>query len=204
MRTLHTFGDSHAGHMPGVNWQTIAIDGLAIKTHWIGPYCCATFGYRKLNLLNIKDFGVQEGDMVLFSFGEVDCRAHIHKHRENYKEIINRIVNDYFEAIDANVAQYNNLKTMVFNVVPVARKSIINDNPEFPTAGTDDERREYVEFMNFLLKEACARYKYMFFDVYHAYCDEGGFLNEKLSDGNVHIKDGHYIKEQLMHMLWKY
>ena len=34
-----------------------------------------------------------------------------------------------------------------------------------------------------------------FFDVYESYIDSNGFLDKKLSDGSVHIRDGCFLKE---------
>ena len=38
-------------------------------------------------------------------------------------------------------------------------------------------------------------YNFLFFDVYNKYTDSNGFLNKSLSDNNVHIRDGIYLKE---------
>lgn len=201
MRTLHTFGDSHAGHLDGLNWRAIDIPDIRIDTHWIGAKCCATFGMEGLSLLNIKDFGVQEGDIVVFSFGEIDCRSHMYEYDNQYKYAINRIVSLYFNSIKDNVDQFQNITTIVFNVIPVARVNSINNNPDFPTIGSDKDRKKYVEHMNRLIEYHCRMNNYHFLDVYSEYSDEEGYLNENLSDGNVHIRDGRYIKDKLMAML---
>ena len=46
-----------------------------------------------------------------------------------------------------------------------------------------------------LLKLYCFIYGYVFFDVYDNYINEHGFLNKKLSDGNVHIQDGKHLTD---------
>jgi hypothetical protein len=194
---IHTFGDSHCGHMDGIGWRTI---DLPIETHWIGPKTCAGFGISKLEMLDINKFGVQEGDVVVFSFGEVDCRAHIHKHK-NYWDIINKITDNYFEAIKENIKQFDNLTVVVMSIPPVARRTALNDNPEFPTLGTDEDRRQYVEYFNNNIRRLCGKYGYLYLDVYWSYCDKDDFLDESLSDGNVHIKDGRYIKEELLKLI---
>ena len=58
------------------------------------------------------------------------------------------------------------------------------ENTEFPYLGTDEERKMYVLYFNEKLKEKCAEYGYVFFDVYDKYVDVEGFLDEELSDGN--------------------
>ena len=89
---LHTFGDSHS-HFP---WEGFVVDALKIKVHHLGPKTCASFGFEKFSVLNIKNgYDVNEGDIVCFSFGEVDCRSNVHKHREQYKELLDKIVENY-------------------------------------------------------------------------------------------------------------
>lgn len=198
---LHTFGDSHCGHMDGVNWRTIDIPWIKIETHWIGPKTCSSFGLYKLDLLDIKKFGVANGDTVCFSFGEVDCRAHIHKYKDNYEHLVDKIVSNYFQAIAVNVVDFFGLRTMVMCVPPVARKDNETNNPDFPTLGNDEERKIYTEYMNECIKSKCKEYSYIYFDIYADYCDMEGFLNPELSDGNVHIKDGYFMKQKLISLL---
>ena len=192
---LHTFGDSHSRC---ASWKTISVSNLEIKCYTGTPTTMARFGIDKLSFLNIKDFGVNENDMVCFCFGEIDCRAHFTKPQnfKIYKELINEIVSRYFEAIKINVEQYKNLTTIVFNVVPPTK--FFNDGSFI---GTDEERKIVVLYMNSKLKELCKKYNYIFFDVYDKYCDNTGFLNSKLKDSTVHIGNGIYIEEFLKNKL---
>ena len=193
---LHTFGDSHC-FFP---WNMIEIDNLIIKTHHLGPKTCASFGLEKLNLINIKNMGVDEGDAVCFCFGEIDCRSHMCKPQnyEIYKTLINEIVFRYFEAIKLNVEQYKNIIILIFNVVPAIK--VTEKTPEnllFPYIGSDEERKTVTLYMNGKLKEYCKKNNYLYLDVYDKYCDENGLLNINFSDNNVHIKNEIYILEFL-------
>jgi len=201
---LHTFGDSHS-YYP---WNSIKTKELIIKIHHIGPKTCAAFGLEKLNVLNIKNnFDVNEGDVVCFCFGEIDCRAHLcqTKNFKIHKILIDEIVSHYFEAIKVNVEQYKNLIVLVYNVVPVYKvdSRIILSEPTkanpYPFVGSNEERKEVTLYMNSKFKEYCEKYNYMFFDVYDKYCDEEGFLNLKFktNDNTVHIGNGIYITEFL-------
>ena len=38
---------------------------------------------------------------------------------------------------------------------------------------------------------------YIFIDIYNDYSDENGFLDKRLSDGNVHIYDSRYLENFL-------
>ena len=49
---------------------------------------------------------------VLFCFGEIDCRNHVHKHineDRSYKDIIDDLVCNYFISINKNVKQYKSI-----------------------------------------------------------------------------------------------
>ena len=51
------------------------------------------------------------------------------------------------------------------------------------------------------LKKGCKENNWIFFDVYNFYCDDNGYLNKKLSDGNVHIRNGKFINKFIMDFL---
>ena len=191
---LITFGDSHRW----IGWE-FSVPNLTIKSGKGGPFTMARFGMEKLNLLNIKDSGVNEGDITCFCFGEIDCRSHICKPQNlmMYNNLIDYIIIGYFEAIKMNVDQFKNLTTMVLSVVPTPVKDITIQNPEYPFVGSDNERKTVTLYMNSKLKEYCKKHNYIFLDVYEKYCDKDGFLNSKLSDGQVHIKNGIHIQEFL-------
>ena len=111
LMNIHTFGDSHARYG--------FCNNPLINTHDISSSLCYSFGRDKLNRLNITNFNVKENDMVIFCFGEVDCRCHIHKYITNYisyTNIIDEIINNYFIAINLNVKQYNKLHVCVYNM----------------------------------------------------------------------------------------
>lgn len=138
-----------------------------------------TFGRLGINLLNIKKYNVLENDIVIFCFGEIDCRNHVHKHitkDKTYEEVINEIVEKYFIAIKDNVCKYNNLKVYIYNVVPPIKYINVYKNHPFPYLGNDEERKKYYLYMNKKLKEYCNIYNYLFFDIYDNLCDKNGFL----------------------------
>jgi hypothetical protein len=188
--SFHTIGDSHSCH----GWTNI------IQQHFLGPLLCYSFGKEKLNRCDIRKFNIEDGDTIIFCLGEIDCRCHIHKHITEitpYQEIINDIVNNYFEAIGVNVSisQIKLKNVCVYNVVPPIQKDNTWENPEYPYLGTDEERKQYVLYFNKKLKEKCIEKEYIFFDIYNNYTDENGFLRKDLSDGNVHISNGIYISD---------
>lgn len=185
--SIHTIGDSHSY----VGWT-------GIISHHLGAVLCYSFGKEKLNRCDIRNFNIKDGDTIVFCLGEIDCRCHIYKHiteTTTYQDIINNIVDNYFEAIELNVSilQIKLKNICVYNVVPPIQKYNTLENPEYPYLGTDEERKQYVLYFNEKLKKKCIEKEYIFFDIYDNYIDENGFLRKDLSDGNVHIGNGIYI-----------
>lgn len=201
MRTLHTFGDSHGGGYPDHGWSKVVIDNLHIVTHWIGPITCAYFGVRRLEVLDISKFDVTDGNIICFSFGEIDVRS-INKIKEDRYDFIDGVVERYFEAIELNVCQFKDLKVIVQSVTP-ACKAIDYFDQNWLVLGTDAERKSYTEHFNLRYEQGCEKYGYSFLDFYKKYCDEDGFLNKSLSDGHAHIREPEYIKLKLMEILDK-
>ena len=94
--TIHTVGDSHSLN----GWW----DGIII--HHLGAILCYSFGKEIFNRCDIRSFDLKDGDSIIFCFGEIDCRCHVHKNilpEKSYQQIIDEIVNDYIHAIKANI-----------------------------------------------------------------------------------------------------
>ena len=166
-----------------VTWGGVNI--VNVISHHLGPHTCAWFGFEKPLI------PVDKEDWVCFCFGEIDCRDNLGKY-ENYREITDKIVENYFNAI----SQYEAAKIFVFNVVPAVIQSTASGDP-WPCTGTDEERREYVRYFNKSLKAKCTEYDYIFFDVHDKYADENGFFNLKYRDNCVHITDPIFLNEFL-------
>jgi len=185
--TIHTIGDSHSYN----GWS-------GITNHHLGPRLCYSFGRDKLNFCDIRNFNIQDGDTIIFSLGEIDCRCHINKHineTTKYEDIIDNIVYNYIEAIKLNIetSQLELKNICIYNIVPPIEKHNTHENPNQPYLGSDEERKNYVLYFNKKLKEKCSENNYIFFDIYDNYIDENGFLRKDLSDDNVHIREGEYI-----------
>jgi hypothetical protein len=200
---IHTFGDSHS-EIPWNKINILCIENnndlytcnkkIDINIHYLGPKLCFSIGRDGIN---IKDgYNINNGDTVIFCFGEIDCRCHIYKHitkNNDYKKIIESIVHNYFIKIKNAVDMFDNLKTVIYNVVPPVQKKNTREYTKYPFLGTDEERKLYVLYFNKKLQEECNNYKFTFFDIYNNYTDDNGFLNKKLSDNSVHISDPIYI-----------
>ena len=210
---IHTFGDSHSYFA----WKDILPKGLKrlifkyrrfcnsnefidIRTHRLGPVLCYSFGrdvFSKCDI-SLKKYKVLDGDIVVFAFGEIDCRCHINKYDSNsYVSLIDQIVKNYIIAIKRNVQKCNAKlhAVCIFNIPPPASRDKTNENPNYPFLGDDETRKSYHLYFNTKLLEEAKNNGYKFIDVYEQYSDNNGYLSEKYSDGKVHIKNPYYIKE---------
>jgi hypothetical protein len=186
--TIHTIGDSHSY----AGWKDVI-------NHHIGPVLCYSFGRDKLNRCDIRNFlNIKNGDTLIFCFGEIDCRYHIHKYVSQintYQIIIDNIIKNYIDAIKLNIeiSQLKLKNICIYNVVPPIPKNNLSNSNEYQLIGSDEKRKNYVLYFNKKLKEKCIENNFIFFDIYNYYTDDHGFLNKDLSDGNVHIGNGKYI-----------
>jgi hypothetical protein len=179
---FHTIGDSHARPF---TWAGAKVDGIELIYHWLGPMTCAWFGIEK------PIIEVQPEDWVCFCFGEIDCRDHVGKH-ENWKEVVDKIAENYFETIKL----YKAAKIFVFNVVPANIQATAAGDP-WPCVGTDNDRLGYARYMNDCFRAKCLEYGFFFFDVYDKYADQNGFFNLKYRDDCGHIADAVFLREFL-------
>jgi|TARA_B110000285_G_C14940039_1_gene521570 hypothetical protein len=203
MITIHTVGDSHADGYHS-HWGYIKIPNVNIITHHIGGKLMYSFGQHGLNLCNIKNYDVKNNDIVIFCFGEIDCRNHVHKHIsgfKSYENIIDSLVESYFKSIKCNMEQYKSLKICVYNVIPPTKSFYCDKSHPFPFLGSDEERKMYYRYMNKKLEELCKLYGYFFFDIYTASSDNEGFLNKKYSDGNVHLRNTSDAKQKILELI---
>ena len=73
------YGDSHTTAFGGGHLQ-----------HYYGPLLCYTIGKKKFEVLNIGIFeDIEDGDVGIFCFGEIDCRCHIKKHIDENNTFVN-------------------------------------------------------------------------------------------------------------------
>ena len=175
---IQTIGDSHC-------WNAwLKIPGVITNT--MGPMLMYSLGLSKPILVN----KIPKDDTVIFCWGEIDCRCHVHKFQP-WKETIDKLVKNYLDAIRVNAEINKNI--LIFNVVPPPRKEGAQENLAFPFLGSDEERLSYVKYMNKKLSES----EFVFIDVYDKYADSDGFLNMEYSDNHVHIADPIFIIEWL-------
>lgn len=194
---IHTFGDSHSN----TGWHSLPVTYNIQRNH-LGPKLAFTLGREKTNLLNLNNYNISSDDVVVFCFGEIDCRCHVHKHITpdmTYMHVVENIVDLYINAV-CEIIDQSKIKpkrTCVYNVVPPVNPGIKTKclNRDFPFIGSDHERKQYITYFNSLLKQKCKKHDFIFIDIYSDYADSQGFLNIKLSDRSVHIGNPCHLKK---------
>ena len=198
---IHTIGDSHSSteHSGWVHCKNVI-------PHHIGGVLCYSFGIEPLKRFNVKNINnINHGDTLIFCFGEIDCRNHIHKQvyiqKMSYRTIIDRIIYNYVNAIQIVVNELDKMlkNICIYNVIPTIKEEILktlnfNGHP-FPFIGSDLDRKTYTKYFNEQLKKACDENGFIFFDIYDQIIDENGNLKKELSDGNSHLRDGKALNE---------
>ena len=156
--------------------------------------------------------GVHNDDVVVFCFGEIDCRCHIHRQVDlgrDANQVIRELVDAYIDVITANARRRPKLHIIVCGVVPprdfesfTRVHGIITH--AFPFVGTDEQRVQYTRSMNARLRETSDQYGYVFLDVFADYANSVGILPEQISDGNSHIGDTRAVQLQLQNILERF
>ncbi len=105
--TVHIFGDSHAWHSFAIrqkpSWPPPKHDkftfvfergglymGLPIETYFIGGRLMHSGGRDGFKILNVRQSGGRDGDVCVFSLGEVDVRCHIGRQRDEKNGILTK------------------------------------------------------------------------------------------------------------------
>ena len=122
--TIHVIGDSHSREL-------MFIPGCLI--HYIGSVTMHRVGRDGIAGLNLKGFGVNDYDVVVFAFGEIDVRCHMGKQRDQFNrnedEVINTLAANFLCTILQNKLEYKNLTCVVYSVTPPTDQTY---NPTWP------------------------------------------------------------------------
>jgi hypothetical protein len=194
---IHAIGDSHSSEFSQVP---------NCVCHWVGPMTMHRVGRDGLNAVNLPTIGVQNNEVAVFCFGEIDVRCHICNQRDlklrDLHEIIETLVSNYIATILLNKLFYEKITCIVYSVTPPTNAHF---NPNYPFCGTLEDRVEVTKKLNQKLKDLCDENDILFLDVYDAYANVDGTLNPALSDGFVHINpsQNHEIIKKLKKLIKK-
>jgi tetratricopeptide (TPR) repeat protein len=178
---IFVFGDSHAD---------FCFSGIPrCRPMWLGPMTMHRVGRDGLAAVNAKAHGVQEGNVVVFIFGEIDIRAHVTEQRDRHgrdlQEVIATLCGKYVDAVLANRNQYRQLRAIVSSVPPPL---VGKNNPDIPFSTPIEERVAITRDVNQRLAASCAEHRLQFLDLYQYFVDPSGVMATGISDDVVHVR----------------
>ena len=104
-------------------------------------------------------------DIIIYQFGEVDCRCHIGKQlllNRDLNDIIEDLISKYIDSININLKQFSNssIKIIICSIPPTMDKEFYEKlhgpiTHEFPFVGDNIQRSIYTKLMNNTLKKYC-------------------------------------------------
>lgn len=197
-KTIHVFGDSHASFCFR-SISTLAVLPVSIgsknlvlplEIYWLGPITMHRVGRDGLSFLDLRNYFIQEKDVVVFVFGEIDVRCHIGKQRDtknrDLAEIIETLATNYINTILQNQKLFSSLTCIVCSVTPPI-DGYGRNNPEYPFYGQLSDRVAITCELNKKIQQLCQKHNLLFLDFYDLYTDHQGALNLKFADPTVHI-----------------
>lgn len=231
--TIHVFGDSHSAYsftniysnsIPPTplfsdwplcyeqsyfNYQdTKELVPVPFNIHWVST-TMHVIGKSSLEVLNFKNFGVQNGEIVLLHFGGIDA-YHGHIERQymvgrDLNEIVETLAQDFIETIITNQKNYDQLKIVIMAVLPPC---ILAHNKNAFTKHITNMSYEYFvalanRTLNNVLANHCKINNFLFFNVNSLFEDARGILRHELSDGEHHVKPrfNYIIKQNLIKLI---
>jgi hypothetical protein len=199
---IHIYGDSHGDfsfrnlHLPSSNHHCSSVTMFRIG--------------RDNIIVNFNKDDIKKDDILVLSYGEVDCRCHVQRQidlGQNEDDVINELVTNYIKTIQTNVAGAD-VKVIIVGVVPQTRRDDYEriHGPimhEFPFVGSDEDRVRYTNKVNAVLERVSTEHQYFYFGPYSYYAREDGTLKHELSDTIVHLNDNSVFLEKFVDLCTK-
>jgi hypothetical protein len=195
---IFIYGDSHG---------LFIFKGLTLPNRNYSEPSITMFRIGRDNvIINYNKDEVGENDTIILLYGEVDCRCHIQRQiniGNNEDDVINELVNNYFQTIKNNITNKN---IIISGVVPPTKQNdyesingpILHD---FPFIGTDEDRVRYTTKVNTLLEKMANENNFYYFHPYDYYTRDDGTLKYELSDKIVHIQENSHILNKINEIL---
>lgn len=192
---IYIFGDSHGiFNFKNIKYNNVINNASpSITMHRVGR--------DKLNFINFRSHNISNNDIIIYQFGEIDCRCHIGRQLlfgRQLNTIIDELINNYIDSIKINCSMYNNIKIIICCIPPTMCQSYYENlhgpiTHEFPFVDSDEKRGLYTKLMNDKLKNECRKNNFIYLDYYTNYVNDINTLKIELSDNICHINDNTYI-----------
>jgi hypothetical protein len=162
MKQVHLIGDSHTTMYAELKEIKSYHLGAATAYGLISDHSITQSFQQTHDLLKILD---QERDLIVFAFGEIDCRILIYfKHMQSSRglmELIGVVLDRYFSAI--SLVQEKGFDVAVHGIIPAVRQK----TPYYlKYYGADNVRAAISFHFNEELRELCVEKGIKYFDTY--------------------------------------
>ncbi len=180
----HVIGDSHSlvfKRQPGFIVHHV---GPATAHNLIKDTSATQSGRQLREILG----GIRKRDVVIFCFGEIDCRIHIYyQFRKNegripISELIRQTIWNYGSVLSQVVAQ--GFSVCVYGIPPPGHEE---NRYGYPFYATLDMRSTIYKEFNECLKKLCADKGIKYIDIFSLVSDEHGGIAAEYADGQVHL-----------------
>jgi hypothetical protein len=190
---IYIYGDSHAA----ASFKNLKLNHKNYHRRAITMF---RIGRDNIIINFNKDTIIYDNDIIVLSYGEVDCRCHIQRQINNGRnedDVVNDLVNNYYRSIRMNIVN-TNCKIIIVGVIPPTKHSDYGAGivDEYSSVGNDGDRVRYTNNVNKKLEEYARPYNYIYFNPYSYYTREDGTLKHELSDSTVHLGDNSYFLEK--------
>jgi hypothetical protein len=184
---IHCIGDSHSAVFSGEEnmqpeWPALASNKLPFfKSYRLGPATAYQLKNKKHLIDEIINQQFNDGDSLLFCFGEVDIRAHLLKQvslqNRSIEDIVKECVDRYFEVI----LSYKNkgINCIVWGPIASWHESKHYSGPSF---GSCAERNEVTRQFNQYIEQLCNQNDVKFVTIFYDMIDENNETNAYFLD----------------------
>jgi len=195
---IYLFGDSHAMF----SFRNLPLEHTDLHCSSITMFRIG----RDKQIIHFNKDNLKIGDIVVLSYGEVDCRCHIQRQINlgNHEDVvIQELVDNYFDTIKKNIVI--DVKVVIVGIIPPTKQydyEKINGpiQHEFPFVGSDEDRVRFTRKVNNYMNEEANKYGYIFFNPYSFYTREDGTLKYELSDTIVHIRNNSFFLNKFIEL----
>lgn len=139
-------------------------------------------------------------DLVMLSFGEIDCRIHIYyQHKKSngkysIADLIDRTISNYGEVMAQLKAR--GVSFCVYCVSPATK---VENEYKYPFYGTPEVRSQINRTFNEKLRAFCEEKGHVFIDIYDRVSDKEGLMLREYASDDIHLskKAVGLVKEQI-------
>jgi len=184
---VHAIGDSHVKAFKGEKRFVVYHIGAPTAHNLVKENSLSDSNRKLFKIVNT----INKRDIVLLSFGEIDCRIHIYyQHKKNNG---NRSIGDLIDGTVANYGQVlrtlreMGLNFIVYGVPPVAS---VRNEYRYEFYAPLDVHARINSMFNDRLRDFCLEQGYPYIDVHSRFSDGNGYMLDKYALDEIHLNGG--------------